>query len=919
MDSSPPSDLPEQGEPGTRKSKDKRAKYAWKTSAAPFVPSQQTAIECEANVNYYMQNQQTSHSFVGDESASWNQPPHQESSSAHNESMSVYQQHHQQFPRAVNQSMNYPDMTNNTLHHPGNNSGIIDQSTYGNTTQAQNNLLPMMQPLNFYGYNGNVQWTPGVFPMNPLNGHLPQSIQQGMIFPPPSGQVAVVPGSQTMSASPIIYGHVAPARQMHLPMSSLQQQQQSSQYPSQSSYPSTMNRTLPHQFTERDRSSHNQTFGEFNGNRREINKSPRTRQSNSSIRQRNSLEMFNRNSRQNHQEYRQPGNREKADKVCNINYRFNKNLVTTGSIIPTNVTQNCEGLNRIINGLTKDVVRLQQFVQVLVNDRDAEMATKAKLHQNSSTQTIARETKEKQVQVGSQDGISVDEPQKVNEPLEIPLLAQTAIQSEPTKELPTDVEKAGETVEALESSLKSCLISGKVSEMESSAPTIKPKETPESAKITEEISLVSKKLDEANVFAEKVSDLQPSTSTTSSSSLDDNVSVKTGYSENSETPILKNSSNVDPDDTPVFSSTISSIKEAPKKDLKPDETGADPRLPDEIGKIGSERSANTDEMGSVKMDSEEIDNIPEEKSVERQIKKGTVNLESFRRAEYADIAKLNLPVSPATRAQPMRQRAVNPTSSPNAQGTPNAHHQPQTLPNGFQFQKKSVSTPTLTEEQLRKALAARRLFDSPVLTLVQKTPKSTKTTPTKGSSHQNPRKSGKKGTPTPKKSSEKFGSPEDYKDFVSDEQKILDFTTTIKANLLDYAAKMKSFRVYFGSSPEGRPVMDTLLEKLMDYWQKNRSHIFDQKLLKQVQGNLKARLDSLEAKSDLSSRKLRVFIKTLFDTGDNLLSDDFFYMLLLPDKQQQLSFMSKYMELVTNYTDWSHLLNLPPNHPSTLQ
>ncbi|CAL2051174.1 unnamed protein product [Caenorhabditis brenneri] len=453
--------------------------------------------------------------------------------------------------------------------------------------------------------------------------------------------------------------------------------------------------------------------------------------------------------------------------------------------------------------------------------------------------------------------------------------------------------------------------------MESSTPTFEPKETPESAKITEEISLVSKRLDEANVFAEKVSDLQPSTSTTSSSSLDDNVSVKTGCGENSETPILKNSSNVDPDDTSVLSSTTSYIEKSPKKNLTTIEEGADQRLPDRIGEIGFERSANTDEMGSVKMDSEEIDNIPGEKSVERQSdKEGTVNLESFRRAEYADIAKLNLSVSPATRAQPMRQRAVNPTSSPNAQGTPNAHHQPRTLPDGFQFQKKSVSTPTLTEEQFRKALAARRLFDSPVLTLVQNTSKSTKTTPTRGSSHQNPRKSGKKGTPTPKKSSEKFGSPEDYKDFVSDEQKILDFTTTIKANLLDYAAKMKSFRVYFGSSPEGRPVMDTLLEKLMDYWKDNRSHIFEQKQLKQVQGNLKARLDSLEAKSDLSSRKLRVFIKTLFDTGDNLLSDDFFYMLLLPDKQQQLSFMSKYMELVTEYPDWSYLLDLPPNNPS---
>ncbi|EGT47456.1 hypothetical protein CAEBREN_20506 [Caenorhabditis brenneri] len=757
------------------------------------------------------------------------------------------QQHHQSlvpgpYPTQIQQPM---DQTANHSYELGHmeNSLVINSQiqtatpahpsahlAYCNISQTPTIVYPATQQRQQFsnGMNGIHKLAPGVMaPMNPGNGPPQQPSYQVHGFPSSTGQFALYPGYSFIPGTPALNGQVGPAGSMNfLPTVSQQQQHllQSSLINSQIN----LNATLPDRKSQYNYRMSNQTFSGFE---KSSNRKPKR-----------------------DQDFQQPEVRGKNGSSSKLSYRYNRSLVSNGNSIPSEVTQNEEGLNRIINGLTREVVRLQHFVQVLMEERDKAVVSKMKHQRNTSTQTIIG-TEEKEVQATTKT-------------LETPILTSQVMQQK-------KCEEAGSTLGSPKNTLTT-ETAGKVSDLQESTLIVRTEASPIDATVTEKAAEVSPTRSDNSSIAEKTSDLIASTLVLNAQGLEHCAKTTMEAAEASEEP-----------------SDINSL----------------------AGKA-SDLNASTHIYKT--QGSENSENAAKETAEARAIEKEEATQQmSFRRADYADITRLNIPISPAAPSQNMK-------GSPQCQGTlrdkANQENLPtkkvfsmdkarESPPDGFKYPKKFATSPSLTNEELQKAFSTRRFLDSPVITLVTKPQELSQTTPSKKYQPLNSRKSAKKGAPTPNKSNAE--SAQDFEVFVSDEKTIKEFSTLIGSILPVYAAKMRNFRSYFSNHSQDLPNLDRLIQQIIQYWQANRMHEYTPEEMQKVQNSLRRRLESLAAKSDLQSQKLHTLLRMIFKSGDNLLSDDVFY-LLFQDKNQQLILLIKYMDLITNFSDWEYLLDIPP-------
>ncbi|CAL2051171.1 unnamed protein product [Caenorhabditis brenneri] len=855
----PPAESTEQTERNTRMDKEKISRTTWKTNAPVFVPAPfDTPLMAPPQ-------QQQSNASSGDENLIYSESPHQQHVSFVNNAP-LPLKNPQQMHQLSNQSANYSFGVNDSLSGPGYNVNQYNQPGYaanmsghvsnGTMAQAPHTAYPSIQQPIFNGPSAIQQFTPGVLiPMNPFNGHAQQRMQQGELVPPKSYLMSMIPGYPLIGGSPVVSGPVA---SVNAPAAFPQLQQQ----PLPTNFRGSMNQTLSH--LPINQCLQNQTFSRFDQSRREVNQSSGPRRSKESYRQKTSHASFNRNSRE------QSGFRDESRNSCNVSYRHNRLQVLNGNTIPMTVTQNEEGLHRMINGLTKDLLRLENIVQILVEERDAAMISKANLLRSSSTQTKTG-TEDKEVQVGTP-------------PPAILTVTSQEVQLDCSKDTfliqpATDSPNSAQTTEEEVPKNPSDCMNGK-SDLQETNPLNETKRSPKTEQMLEEKQLVSEEPVDDFVISGKVS----------------------GQVSRIELILLETPGNIDyvyAEDTSELTSTETPILKSSKvnRNSEIDEKGAVPSVDDERAEIEPERTNDACE------------------GIQNEVL-------THRRAEYADIARINLPTSPANPSKSIRNQDIQALSSRfQVRPMDNAHQNnisaKKTLPtensqDGFKYPKKSLTAPPLTEEEFRRALSTRRLFDSPVLTLIHKPQVATETTPLKKCPRA--KKGGKRGTPTPQKTS--IESAGDFDEFVIDEKKIEEFSSIIKVNVANYALKMKNFRCYFSNTPQDRLDINPLLDKLTLYWQKHRTHEYTTQELNKVQATFKSRVESLEAKSDLSSRKLLIFLSIVFDSGSNLLSDDIFYFLLLPDKVSQLTLLIQYMEIMYDYPTWSHLLDLPPSQPN---
>ncbi|EGT47501.1 hypothetical protein CAEBREN_16183 [Caenorhabditis brenneri] len=861
----PPAESTEQMERNAKMDKEKISRTTWKTNAPVFVPAPfDTPLMAPPQ-------QQQSNASSGDGNLSYTASHHQQHASFVN-NVSLPLQNPQQSHQPSNQSANYSFGVNDSLSGPGYNVNqynqyAADMSNHvsnGTMAQAPQTAYSSMQQPIFNGPSAIQQFTPGVLiPMNPFNGHAQQPIQRGELIPPKSYLMSMIPGYPLIGGSPVVSGPVA---SVNAPAAFSQLQQQ----PLPTNFRGSMNQTLSH--LPINQCLQNQTFSRFDQSRREVNQSSGPRRSKESYRQKTSHASFNRNSRE------QSGFRDESRNSCNVSYRHNRLQVLNDNTIPMTVTQNEEGLHRMINGLTKDLLCLENIVQILVEERDAAMISKANLLRSSSTQTRTG-TEDKEVQVGTPPPaiLTVTSPKvQLKDCSKDALLIQSA----------TDSPKSSRTIEEeVPQNPSDCM--NKKSDFQETNPSTETKRSTKTEQMPEVKPVVSEKPVEDTVISWKLPEQELQ---------NELIPLETLMPDNIDYVYAEYTSELTSTETPILKSS------KVNRNSEIDERSAVPSVDDERAEIEPERTNDACE------------------GIQNEVL-------THRRAEYADIARINLPTSPANPSKSIRNQDIQALSSSRVQVTPkdDAHQKnlsaKKTLPtgnsqddlsDGFKYPKKTSTAPPLTEEEFRRALSTRRLFDSPVLTLIHKPQVATETTPLKKCPRA--RKSGKRGTPTPQKTS--IESAGDFDEFVIDEKKIEEFTSIIKVNVANYALKMKNFRCYFSNTPQDRPDINPLLDKLTLYWQKYRTHEYTTQELNKVQATFKSRVESLEAKSDLSSRKLLIFLSIVFDSGSNLLSDDIFYVLLLPDKTSQFSLLFQYMEIMFDYPAWSHLLDLPPSQPN---
>ncbi|CAL2051168.1 unnamed protein product [Caenorhabditis brenneri] len=815
-------------------SRDSITKTDWHVDAPAFQPAHPPTVNTEVIDRTTQQHQQYLVRGNSGECSDHNaQFPNQQDSYEVNGPYTTQIQ--QPMDQTANHSYELGHMENslviNSQIHAATPANLSAHLAYCNVPQSSTIVFPATQQQQFLsGFTGNHQWAPGAMAsMNPRNGPPQQPNYQAQGFPSSAGQLAPYPGYSLIPTIAVLNGQVVTSGPTNISPTVSQQQQHLLQSSLIDSH-IPLNSTLPDRKSQYNQRMSNQTFSGFE---KSCNREPKR-----------------------NQDFQQPEIRGKSGSSSKLSYRYNRSLVSNGKSIPSEVTQNEEGLNRIVNGLTREVVRLQHFVQVLMEERDRAVASKMKHQRNTSTQTIIG-TEEKEVQATTKT-------------LETPILTSQVMQQK-------KCEKAGSTLGSPKNTLTT-ETAGKMSDLEESTLIVRTEASPIDATVTEKTAEVSPTRSDNSSIAEKTSDLIASTPVLNAQGSDHSAKAPKEAAEASEEP-----------------SDINSL----------------------AGKA-SDLNASTHIYKT--QGSENSENAAKETAEARAIEKEEATQQmSFRRADYADITRLNIPVSPAAPSRNMK-------GSPQCQGTLHDKAYQENLPNkkavsmdmdkvresppdGFKYPKKFASSPSLTNEELQKAFSTRRILDSPVITLVTKPQDTSQTTPSKMHQPPNSKKSAKKGAPTPKKSHAE--SANDFEVFVSDENTIKEFSTLIGSVLPVYAAKMRNFRSYFSNRVQDFPILDRLIQQIIQYWQANRMHEYAPEVMQKVQNSLRRRLESLAAKSDLQSQKLHTFLRMIFDSGDNLLSDDIFY-LLLQDKNQQLFLLNEYMELLTNFSEWEYLLDIPP-------